>query len=88
MLKWKNVVAKEEEELENEDSEVNENDNDDNENNTTPTSLSQSSDYVTPSYNTHSSEPQETRTVIREEDSSTQDEEQTHVRKSKKKIAP
>ena len=56
VLKWKNVVAKEEEELENEDSEVNENENDDNENCTPPSSISHSSQYGNSSYVTNSSE--------------------------------
>ena len=82
VLKWKNVVAKEEE-LENEDSEVNENENDDNENCTPPSSVSHSSQYGNSSFVTNSSDTPENRT--QDESSSTQDEEQAHRRKSKKK---
>ena len=83
VLKWKNVVAKEEEELENEDSEVNENENDDNENCTPPSSISHSSQYGNSSFVSNSAETLENRT--QDESSSTQDEEQVHRRKSKKK---
>ena len=83
VLKWKNVVAKEEE-LENEDSEVNENENEDNENCIPPSSISHSSQYGNSSYATNSSDTQiEHRT--QDESSSTQDEEQVQRRKSKKK---
>merc|ERR1711874_22800 len=82
VLKWKNVVAKEEEEVENEDSEVNENERDDNENCNLPSSLSHSSQYGNSS-DVNSSDTPENRT--HEESSSTQDEEQIQRRKSKKK---
>ena len=82
-MKWKNVVAKEEEELENEDSEVNENENDDNENCTPPSSISHSSQYGNSSHVTNSSDTPENRS--QEESSSAQEEEQNHRRKSKKK---
>merc|ERR1711953_1442648 len=83
VLKWKNVVAKEEEELENEDSEVNENENDDNENCTPPSPISHSSQYGNSSHVTNSSDTPENRS--QEESSSAQEEEQNHRRKSKKK---
>merc|ERR1712062_675773 len=71
VLKWKNVVAKEEEELENEDSEVAETENDDNKNCTPPSSLSQSSQYGNSSYGADFPDTPDTRT--HEESSSTQD---------------
>merc|ERR1712062_360752 len=83
VLKWKNVVAKEEEELENEDSEVNENENDDNENCTPPSSISHSSQYGNSSYGADFSDTPENRS--QEESSSAQEEEQNHRRKSKTK---